>query len=424
MARNVEGNPKGWGNSFGMAPFLSEIRARPTGSENYTYSVAPSSACNDPSSAEDPNLSFLLEETTFQALTEGPLFKRPRLSYDVLLVRDCHLFSLPFPKKLWKIVNSNRFASIWWDRGGTCIGINEKLFEKEILERVGSNKIFETDCMKSFIRQLNLYGFSKMRQDTHRSVCLTNFFTEERPVCIVSKVEFYCSPYFKRDSPHLLTRMKRRVGVKTALKQALDKGSYQMESKPESLKSPAPIAIEQLEDPTSLNENQQEILENRELDERMTQIRSDGSAPPATPREELEPTVVRHEATANLSTEYSQAPVIPHDADAAAPAEAPFVYCAMPSAQMNSYRPVVGLPALSPRYPDMQTMPLPLASLLPFCSPWMPVPVMTCGPAASMSMFPPPPAPYHCWANCHCFSEYMPAVAGPPVCPECRDYHI
>ncbi|XP_037678852.1 heat shock transcription factor, X-linked-like, partial [Choloepus didactylus] len=128
------------------------------------------------------------------------------------------IFSPPFPKKLWKIVNNNQFASIWWDRDGTCIGINEKLFEKEILERVGPNKMFETDCMKSFIRQLNLYGFSKMRQDMHRSVCLTKFFTEERPVCIMSRAEFYCSPYFKRDSPHLLTRMKRRVSVKTALK--------------------------------------------------------------------------------------------------------------------------------------------------------------------------------------------------------------
>ena len=47
------------------------------------------------------------------------------------------------------MVNSHCFVSIWWEEVGTYIGINEELFEN-ILERVGSNKVFETDCMKSF----------------------------------------------------------------------------------------------------------------------------------------------------------------------------------------------------------------------------------------------------------------------------------
>ena len=71
--------------------------------------------------------------------------------------------------------------SIWWEENGTCIGISEELFE-EILERMGSDKVFETDCMKSFICQLSLYGFSKACQDVLTSLCLTTLFMEEPPV--------------------------------------------------------------------------------------------------------------------------------------------------------------------------------------------------------------------------------------------------
>lgn len=34
-------------------------------------------------------------------------------------------------------------------------------FQKEILEWDSWHRVFETDCMKSFTHQLNLYGFSK-----------------------------------------------------------------------------------------------------------------------------------------------------------------------------------------------------------------------------------------------------------------------
>ena len=56
------------------------------------------------------------------------------------------------------------------------------------MERVGSDKVFETDCMKSFIHQLSLYGFSKARQNVLISLCLNNLLTEELPVCVLSKV--------------------------------------------------------------------------------------------------------------------------------------------------------------------------------------------------------------------------------------------
>ncbi|XP_014652883.1 PREDICTED: LOW QUALITY PROTEIN: heat shock transcription factor, X-linked-like [Ceratotherium simum simum] len=232
-----------------MLHFPPETRAPTIGSESYAPPVDPSLTLTQLVSAGLLDFRQLLEETAFQALTEEPLFQRPHTS-----VMPCqgegNLLSLTFPKRLWNVVNSNQFASVWWDDVGPCIGINEKLFQKEILERDGWNKLFETDCMKSFIRQLHLHGFSKMHHDIHSSTCLTNFFHPREtclcpePVAINSFVTwsfffslnfephlwFDCSPLFKRDCPHFLMRMKRRVGIKAALRQ--------VESKPEALGFP------------------------------------------------------------------------------------------------------------------------------------------------------------------------------------------
>uniref|UniRef100_G3TX83 Heat shock transcription factor, X-linked member 3-like n=1 Tax=Loxodonta africana TaxID=9785 RepID=G3TX83_LOXAF len=120
---------------------------------------------------------------------------------------------LAFPRKLWMIVENDAFKSVRWSDSGNTVIIDEKLFQKEILDRDGADKVFATHYMKSFIRQLNLYGFSKMHQIAWRPVCRARWFTEERSVCVVSKLHFYYCPYFKRDFPELLLKMKRRVGV-------------------------------------------------------------------------------------------------------------------------------------------------------------------------------------------------------------------
>ena len=142
-----------------------------------------------PVSPRDPDFRLLLEESAFQALAQELLLKRPRASQDALPPREGEgRRRLPFPKKLWAIVNSARFASVWWASDGTCIGINEKLFQKEVLERDGPDKVFKTDSMKSFVRQLSLYGFSRLRRNAHTSICPTNYFTGGAPVHIQSKV--------------------------------------------------------------------------------------------------------------------------------------------------------------------------------------------------------------------------------------------
>ncbi|KAM9576933.1 LOW QUALITY PROTEIN: heat shock transcription factor, X-linked-like [Trichechus inunguis] len=188
-----------------------------------------------------PNGRFLLQETAFQTPTKRSSLKRPP-SPDTPSARKGILFPLPFPKKL-NILSSDQFVSIWWECNSTCVGINEKLFQKEILEREGADKVFVTQRMKSFSRQLNLYIFSKGHHTAWRPACLTPFFTEERAVCALSKLHFSCCPYLQRDFPELLLKMKIRVGVTAASKTVSDTDSQQVARKPEARRSPsAPAA--------------------------------------------------------------------------------------------------------------------------------------------------------------------------------------
>ncbi|NXW66807.1 HSFY1 protein, partial [Eurystomus gularis] len=69
-----------------------------------------------------------------------------------------------FIKRLWKIVGSRRFQSIWWGDDGNCIVIAEKMFRREVLARSGPLKIFETRSMQGFISQLSLYGFRQIEE--------------------------------------------------------------------------------------------------------------------------------------------------------------------------------------------------------------------------------------------------------------------
>ncbi|XP_010008617.1 PREDICTED: heat shock transcription factor, Y-linked-like, partial [Nestor notabilis] len=117
--------------------------------------------------------------------------------------------SLCFPQKLWKILESDQFRSIWWSEGGQCVAINEVLFSEEVLGRV-----FATQKMGSFIRQLNIYGFTKVQPDFQRSASLPEFLAEEAAASSHSKVQYYYNPSFNREHPQLLEQCKRRVDIK------------------------------------------------------------------------------------------------------------------------------------------------------------------------------------------------------------------
>uniref|UniRef100_A0A096N4P8 HSF-type DNA-binding domain-containing protein n=1 Tax=Papio anubis TaxID=9555 RepID=A0A096N4P8_PAPAN len=399
-----ERNSRGQGHGLDRVPFPPQLH-----SETYLHPADPSPAWDDPVSTGSPNFRLLTEEIAFQALAEEASFRRPRPDGDIPPQGEDNLLSLPFPQKLWRLVSSNQFSSIWWDEGGASIVINQKLFEKEILERDVAHKVFATDSIKSFFRQLNLYGFRKRRQCSFRT--LTHVFPAQRPVSILNKLEFYCHPYFQRDSPHLLVRMKRRVGVKSA-------PGHQEGDKPEAAGSCLAPADTEQQDHTSPNENDQVTPQHQEAVGPNTQIRS-VSALPASPVMVPDPAMASDNTPvtqpAGEWSEGSQAHVTPVAA-VPGPAAQPFLSVPGSPTQMNSYRPVVALPTASPSTLAMETTGLPAPGMLPFCHLWVPVTLVAAGaaqPVVSMAMFPHPLALHHHCPHSHRTSQYMPASDGP-----------
>ncbi|NXC26137.1 HSFY1 protein, partial [Campylorhamphus procurvoides] len=117
---------------------------------------------------------------------------------------------LRFPQKLWQMLKSGKFQSVWWTEGGKCVAINKDLFEQEVLGREGPQQVFDTQKMKSFVRQMNAYGFTKMQRGEQRSASLPEFLAEEAAASAHSQVLCYFNPCFNRARPQLLERCLRR----------------------------------------------------------------------------------------------------------------------------------------------------------------------------------------------------------------------
>ena len=173
---------------FEMAHIPSEIQDMPSKVASSGSETVKSPLC-DYTLTEDSVLRSMIEENAFQALFEEVVIKMPRYKFSVSETDELNDFlSLTFPQKLWKLVESDQFKSIWWDESGTSIVIHEEAFKKEVLERRAPLRIFETDSMKSFVRQLNLYGFKKKQHTFQRSASLADFLEEKSNVSVLSKV--------------------------------------------------------------------------------------------------------------------------------------------------------------------------------------------------------------------------------------------
>ncbi|NXD26445.1 HSFY1 protein, partial [Spelaeornis formosus] len=116
---------------------------------------------------------------------------------------------LSFPEKLWRMLESDQLRSIWWSEAGKCVAINKDLFEVEVLGREGQ-QIFHTQKIRSFMRQLNAYGFTKIQRDFQRSASLPEFLAEEEAASAQSQILYYYNPSFNRAHPWLLGTCKRR----------------------------------------------------------------------------------------------------------------------------------------------------------------------------------------------------------------------
>ena len=60
------------------------------------------------------------------------------------------------------IVEDAAFTSVCWINKGDMVVIEADLFQTEVLQGRGMDRIFETDSIKTFIHEPNLYGFSKI----------------------------------------------------------------------------------------------------------------------------------------------------------------------------------------------------------------------------------------------------------------------
>lgn len=72
-----------------------------------------------------------------------------------------NIMQFSFPVRLWMLVEDDTIESIYWSESGRNIVIDEDLFQREVLQNSGSERIFETDSLKTFIWQLHLHGFNK-----------------------------------------------------------------------------------------------------------------------------------------------------------------------------------------------------------------------------------------------------------------------
>jgi hypothetical protein len=85
-----------------------------------------------------------------------------------------------------------------WSAAGDCFTVKDiETFEREVVP-----KYFNHSNFSSFTRQLNFYGFQKMRSDADLQVNSNN------------SVRF-CHEYFKQGQPELLQRIKRATATST-----------------------------------------------------------------------------------------------------------------------------------------------------------------------------------------------------------------
>ncbi|NXL94144.1 HSFY1 protein, partial [Alectura lathami] len=116
---------------------------------------------------------------------------------------------LTFPEKLCLLLESDHFRTIWWGHAGKSVVIDEEMFKVEVLGQEAPFSLFETRSMKTFIQQLNEYGFARMPRDHKRSAWLPEFLAEADAIAAHRKLLVYYSPCFHRGHPQLLELCRR-----------------------------------------------------------------------------------------------------------------------------------------------------------------------------------------------------------------------
>ncbi|XP_069900849.1 heat shock transcription factor, X-linked-like [Globicephala melas] len=419
MAADEKGPAAGRAPGFGEAPLPPDTAAPALGSGSCT---PQSLALDQPVPAGHPDLRLLPGEAAFQDLTEEPLLKRPRTACEA--VWEGSLLFHPFPRKLWTIVHSSRFASIGWNEDGTCIGVNRPLFQKEVLDRDGLDKVFKTERVESFIRQLNRYGFSSVPGHAHvplhdqpvhegaarprpergRKVMVSErvsgmsklghsvllgpgpAFSKEAlgrlgegaqgPSQAAAACEqLFCDsgfPFLSQPRPQLhfyhsplFQRDCPHLLVRMKPRVHTKPASGQVDGEPAALGHlPAPSAAEPQDGLPPYPEHIQGTPSYPQLDHASALAGTDSVAP-APPWTAAEPPAPDPNAQVLV-------PLVPVLAEVAQPAEVPWLCCAWPPAQMSPPWPVPGLAAAPPQLLSLPPAQLPGAALLPLAHPGCP----------------------------------------------------
>ncbi|XP_070113527.1 heat shock transcription factor, X-linked member 4 [Equus caballus] len=180
---------------------IDEVKQAPSGDGEPATEVPSNSSL-------DPNLDSreILETHSDQAISQDPGPQDNPRPQDpnqgtVHVEENHHLLGLSFPRKLWMVAEDDAFTSVRWNDEGDTVIIEEDLFQREILHQRGPGRIFETDSLKSFIRQLNLYGFSKIRPN---DPSLHSSFSGNK------RIMMYRNSKFQKDKPLLIENIRRR----------------------------------------------------------------------------------------------------------------------------------------------------------------------------------------------------------------------
>lgn len=242
-----------------------------------------------------------------------------------------------------------------------------------------------------------------------RQLCCDGVFLFLFTFC--TQLQFYRSPSCQRDCPHLLVRMKRRVGVKSA--------SRQTESEAEAPGVPpaAPRASPRPEGVPSSAGDQREPVSSRQRGGPTAGGRSQ-SAPPATLGAAARPTLTEPPAAVGRP-QGAQSPIT-LAANGAEAAAFPWVCLPLPSGQVHPCGPLLGLAAGPPVLLPVPTTQPPGAGLLPVCHPR--APGGAAAPAAAGTVIPHPRNPFHCCPDGRCSPKHLPPTDGPPEYPHCTHY--
>ncbi|NXX09532.1 HSF5 protein, partial [Larus smithsonianus] len=122
-----------------------------------------------------------------------------------------------FPAKLWSLANDPRVLSVRWDSEARGLLVDRSLFERELLRPGGAQgpapHAFRATQFRSFVRQLYRYGFRKVpgRAGAVAPGDAGAWF-------------HYSNPWFRRDRPDLLLRIRRRSAANTQRRAAGPEG--------------------------------------------------------------------------------------------------------------------------------------------------------------------------------------------------------